>query len=192
PLLARGRAHAFVAPAKSGKTLLFQEVALALATGRPVLHRPASEPLTVVYLDMEMTEDDLYERAGDFGYGPDDDLSNLHYILLPSLPPLDTPEGGAALLDYVTNVSADVVIVDTLARSVAGPESDADTLRAFFRHTGLPLKAAGVTWARADNMGKDPSKGARGTSAKNDDVDVVWQLARGDASLKLTSTHRRV
>jgi len=87
PILARGRAHAFVAPAKVGKTLLFQEMALALATGRPVLYRPASDPLTVVYLDMEMTEDDLHERATDFGYGPDDDLSGLHYILLPSLPP---------------------------------------------------------------------------------------------------------
>jgi hypothetical protein len=192
PILARGRGHAFVAPAKAGKTLLFQELALALATGRAVLHRPASDPITVVYLDMEMTEDDLYERASDFGYGPDDDLSRLHYILLPSLPPLDTPEGGAALLEYVHDVNADVVIIDTLARSVAGPESDADTLRAFFRHTGQPLKTAGVTWARADNLGKDPTRGARGTSAKNDDVDVVWQLTRGDASLKLHATHRRI
>jgi hypothetical protein len=148
-------------------------MALALATGSPVLYRPAGDPLTVVYLDMEMTEDDLYGRAGDMGYGPDVDLSRLHYILLPSLPPLDTPEGGAALMEYVLEVGAQVVIVDTLARSVAGPESDVDTLRAFFRHTGLPLKAAGVTWARADNMGKDATKGVRGTSAKNDDVDIV-------------------
>jgi hypothetical protein len=192
PLLARGRAHAFVAPAKAGKTLLFQEIALALATGRPVLYRPASDALAVVYLDMEMTQDDLYERASDMGYGPGDDLDRLHYVLLPSLPPLDTAEGGAALLEYVTGVGAEVVIIDTLARSVTGPESEADTLRNFFRHTGLPLKAAGVTWARADNMGKDPAKGARGTSAKNDDVDIVWQITRGDASLALKCTHQRV
>src|SRR5262249_27091669 len=71
PVLARGRGHALVAPAKVGKTLLLQEIALALGTGRPILYRPASDPLTVVYLDMEMLEDDLYERATDLGYGPE-------------------------------------------------------------------------------------------------------------------------
>jgi hypothetical protein len=145
---------------------------LALATGSPVLYRPAGDPLTVVYLDMEMTEDDPYGRAGDMGYGPDVDLSRQHYILLPSLPPLDTPEGGAALMEYVLEVGAQVVIVDTLARSVAGPESDADTLRAFFVIRGCRSKPP-RSRGRGPTNGKDASKGARGTSAKNDDVGIV-------------------
>jgi hypothetical protein len=46
---------------------------------------------------MEMTLDDVHERLGDLGYGPDDDLERRNYHLLPALPPLDHPEGGAAV-----------------------------------------------------------------------------------------------
>ena len=77
--------------------------------------------------------------------------------------------------------------MDTLARVTEGKEDSSDTLRTFYRHTGKPLKVAGVTWARADNTGKDANRGARGISAKDDDVDIVWQLTRGDASLALTA-----
>jgi hypothetical protein len=192
PVLAEGRSHSIDSKPEGGKSRLLQEFAFALATGRPVLRRQASEPLTVVYLDMEMTEDDLHERATDFGYGPEDDLSRLHYILLPSIPPLDTAEGGKVLRDYVAVVGADVVFIDTTARVLEGPENDADTLRDFHRHTGQPLKAAGVTWARADHLGKDETRGARGTSAKSDDVDIVWQLTKGDGSVDLRAKKRRV
>jgi hypothetical protein len=192
PVLAEGRSHSFNSKAEGGKSRLLQEIAFKLPLARPVLHRPAGEALTVVYLDLEMTEDDLKERATDFGFGPEDDLSRLHYILLPSIPPLDTAEGGAVLLEYCADVRADVVIIDTTARVLEGPENDADTFRDFHRHTGQPLKAAGVTWARADHLGKDETRGARGSSAKNDDVDIVWQITKGDGSIALRATKRRV
>src|SRR5215207_7410755 len=68
-----------------------------------------------------------------------------------------------------------------MSRAVAGEENSADTLRNFNRHTGSLLKRHGNTWWRADHSGKDPTKGARGTSAKNDDVDIVWQLNRTES-----------
>jgi hypothetical protein len=47
------------------------------------------------------------------------------------------------------------------------------------------LKQRGITSARLDHAGKDGTKGQRGSSAKGDDVDVIWQLAKTDEGLIL-------
>lgn len=185
PILPRGRQVALWARHKTGKSLLTLEVAAALATGRPCLSQGGGEPVDVIYLDMEMTEDDLHERLTDLGYGPEDDLSRLHYYLLPSLPPLDKAEGGHAVVGLAIRHQAKALVIDTMARVVAGDENEADTYRAFYRHTGLELKALGVSVLRLDHGGKDPTKGQRGSSGKGDDVDVVWQLRAVDAGLEL-------
>jgi len=139
-----------------------------------------------------MTEDDLYERLSDMGFVPESDLSHLHYYLLPALPALDTPEGGEAVLSIARRHDAGLIIIDTTSRVLTGKKNDADTLRAFYQWTGLPLKADGRTVWRLDHSGKDMGKGQRGTSAKNDDVDLVWELtAREGGGLRLRATYRR-
>jgi hypothetical protein len=185
PILPRGRQVALWARHKTGKSLLTLEVAAALATGRPCLSQPAAEPVDVIYLDMEMTEDDLHERLVNLGYGPEVDLDRLHYYLLPSLPPLDAAEGGACLVNLADLHRAQAVVIDTMARVVAGDEDKADTYRDFYRFTGLHLKARGISVLRLDHGGKDPTRGQRGSSGKGDDVDVVWQLRPKDAGLEL-------
>ena len=193
PLLAKGKQHAIYAGAKTGKSLVMLEICAALATGRAVLKQAAGKPIRILYVDYEMTAADVQERLRTFGYTEDDDLSNLHYILLPSIAGIDTKEGGQIVIEAAKAWEADLVVVDTTSRAVEGPENDADTFRAVYRHTGLGLKAAGITFARLDHSGKDLSRGQRGSSAKNDDVDIVWQLsAKDDGVKKFTATHRRV
>ncbi len=193
PLLAQGRSHALYATAKAGKSLLILDVAAALATGRAALDRPAGPPLTVLYLDLEMTRDDLRERLADLGYGPADDLSRLVYYQLPDLDAADTAEGGAAIVELARYHAADLVVIDTLARVLAGDENSADTFHAHYRHCGARLKADGRTVVRLDHAGKDLTRGQRGSSAKTGDVDVVWQLVARDAEhLDLRATHRRM
>jgi hypothetical protein len=192
PVMARGRGHALYAPAKAGKSLLLLYIAGRAATGRAVLGRPAGEPVRIVYCDLEMTRDDVRERLGDMGFGSDDNLEALAYYSLPSLPPLDSAQGGVELVDLAVAHRADLVIVDTLGRAVVGEENRSDTLRDFARYTGLPLKAAGVACCRADHAGKDLDRGQRGTSGKVDDVDVVWRLTPRDRGrFDLVCTHRR-
>jgi hypothetical protein len=191
PLLPRRRSIATVSPAKVGKSLLALDAAARLSTGTRFLDRPEGEPLSVVYVDMEMTEDDLAERLEGMGFGPDTDLGHLHYYLLPTLPPLDTPDGGETLLAIGRRHGADLIIIDTTSRVLGGPENDADTLRAYHQCTGLPLKAAGFTVWRLDHAGKNIERGARGTSAKADDVDLVWMLTVREDGLRLKATHRR-
>lgn len=183
-VLARGRGHAFYAKHKTGKSLFLLWLAAKLATG--------PEPVVSIYCDFEMTEDDLYERLGDMGYGPDTDLSRLRYWLLPELAALDTPQGGAELESVVAEVQEQYpdhhvfLVIDTTGRAVEGPEDKADTFQAFYSFSGIRLKRMGVTYARADHAGKDVAKGQRGSSAKADDVDLVWRVVATDEGIELS------
>jgi hypothetical protein len=178
------------ARAKAGKSLLLAFVAARLATGQAVLSSHASDPVPVLYLDYEMTEDDLEERLTAFGYGPEADLSRLHYVLYPDLPPLDTPDGSKVLIDEVDRTGAHLVCIDTFSRAVAGGEQESDTYRGFARHTGIPLREHKITMVRSDHEGKDWTKGQRGSSAKDDDVDVVWRLERSSRDTFTIVQHR--
>lgn len=189
-VFARGRGHAIYAKHKAGKSLFSLFAAAQMATGE--------EPVAVLYLDYEMTEEDLRERLEDMGYGPGTDFSRFHYALLPTLPPLDSAHGGEALDQVVEQVQRAhpdchvFVVIDTTSRAVHGEENDADTYQDFYRFTGIRLKRRGVTFARLDHAGKDPTRGQRGSSAKGDDVDLVWKLELTDNGIRLKRDLTRI
>jgi KaiC/GvpD/RAD55 family RecA-like ATPase len=185
-VLAKGRGHAIFAKHKTGKSIFTLWLAAQIAIG--------DEPVVVAYFDMEMTRADVRDRLRDMGFGPDTDVSRLrrlNYYLLPNLPDLDTAQGGLALmaiLDRIERAYPDhhiVVIIDTIGRVVEGEEDKSDTWRHFYRHTGIRLKRRGTTWLRLDHAGKKRTQGQRGSSAKGDDVDVVWELQKSNAGIVL-------
>jgi len=100
-------------------------------------------------------------------------------------------EGAAALAALVDGIAAQasgrhlVAFIDTMSRAVHGEENSADTYRAFYNHTGIELKRRGITWCRLDHAGKEGDRGQRGSSAKGDDVDVVWRLKAQDNGVAL-------
>ena len=192
PLIARGRQTALFAGAKTGKSWITLNIIAALATGKPILGQPAQPPVHTLYLDYEMTQADLMERLEQFGYTEDDDYSHLHYALIPSLPPLNTYEGATALTKLCELTKAQVVIIDTTGRAIEGEEDKADSYRAFARTTGLALKKAGIALVRTDHAGKKVGQGQRGSSAKNDDVDIVYRLDKTDEGVRLVRTHSRI
>ena len=194
PLIARARQTALFAGAKTGKSWLTLNVVAALATGKPILGHPPVAKVHVLYLDYEMVEADLYERLEQFGYTEEDDLSHLHYALIPSIPPLNTAEGASAIMRLCELTKAEVVVIDTTGRAIEGEENSADSYREFARTTGLALKRAGIACVRTDHAGKDGGKkhGQRGSSAKNDDVDIVYRLDKTDDGLMLVRTHTRI
>lgn len=193
PFVARGRGHALYAPAKAGKSLFVLNMVARAAAGWGILDHPADTPIRTLYLDLEMADFDVRERLADMGFGPDVNLEPLAYYSLPALPTLDTAEGGQRVLDLARAHGAQLVVIDTMSRVIGGEEDSADTLRAFFRHTGSLLKAARIATVRIDHAGKDLERGMRGTSAKADDVDVVWQLLPRDGGrFDLKATHRRM
>lgn len=194
PLIPAARTISLYAPAKAGKSTILLSVIASACTGTPPLNNRETQqdPVSILYLDYEMSEADLHERLTALGYGPTDDLTRLHYALLPSLPPLDTPEGGQHLHELATRLNVNAVVVDTIGRAVEGEENSADTIRAFYRHTAQQLKQAGIAVLRTDHSGKDADKGQRGTSAKNDDVDIVYRLTRTQTGVTLQRTHSRI
>jgi len=191
PLIAAGRGHLFHAKHKVGKSLLALDLAATVATGRAILRgaNPAG-PRHVLYVDWEMTPADLRDRLESFGYGPETDLSHLHYCFHPHSDPLDTARGGQRLVAWAEACCAELVVLDPFQRVVQGDENDADTIRAFYRHTGQPLKARGIAMVRLDHDGKDSAKGSRGSSAKGDDVDIIWAVKPSLDGLELESTAR--
>jgi len=195
PIIAAKRGHAVVAKGGDGKSLLTLWLCVGLATGGPLL-TDGRAPIDVMYVDYEMTGEDLEDRLSDMGYGPDSDLSHLHYAQLPAIGPLDLPpnKGGAGvdLANRAAALGCKLVVIDTYGRAVDGDENEADTTRRFYVNTAIHLKREGIAFIRVDHLGKDADKGARGSSAKNDDVDVVWQLKPREQGIVLKATKRRV
>jgi hypothetical protein len=187
----KGRQLHLFAARKTGKSLLMLWVAACLAVGRDPFKGTRCEPRKVIYLDYEMTQDDLSERIEEMGFEADALAGHLFYYLLPNLPPLDTAAGGRELMKLVERDGAEVVILDTLSRVVEGKEDSNDTFRALFHHTGSQLKREKVSLARLDHEGHQGGR-SRGASAKADDVDVVWQIKKADSGLALINKAARI
>ena len=195
PFLPAGRLVSIVAAAKAGKSLFLLEAALALATGKRFLDQRSGDPKRVLYLDYEMTENDLAERLEDMGYGENDHSAltdSFAYYLSPNLPALNTPTGATQLLTLVEHHRPDLLIVDTLSRVFDGDENASETFLELYRLVWLPLKAGGITVVRADHSGHNDTARGRGSSAKGDDVDVAWTLKPTDNGVKLERGNSRV
>jgi hypothetical protein len=192
PLLAKRRLVALYSAPKVGKSLLMLELAAGMACGRPVLGNSAQDPIRVLYVDFENDpKDDIRTRLDAMGYDWVD-LGDLCYLSFPTLAKLDTKQGADELLAAIAEYACEVVVIDTVSRSVAGDENENDTWLNFYRHTGLRLKQAEVAMIRLDHSGKDESKGQRGGSAKSGDVDAVWRLSKlGDESFRLSCEAHR-
>ena len=176
------------------KSLIALYLSACLATGRAIFGRPAGEPVHVLYVDQEMTVDDVQERLESMGFGPDDDLSHLHYLLQTGISPFDTPDGGESLYDIAAFYSAELVVIDTMAEAVEGAENDSDTYRRFTLFAGRRLKAAGITTLHLDHEGLDnPERGPRGSTGKKGYVDVVTRLvkAKDEESVAFTTKYAR-
>jgi hypothetical protein len=186
PLLPARRLVALYSAPKVGKSLLMLEIAAGIAAGFPLFGTQRTKQARVLYVDFENDpRGDVRERLRNMGYTPQH-LENLCYLSFPTMAGLDSERGSLELLTTAQTYECDVVVIDTVSRSVSGEENENDTWLNFYRHTGLKLKQAGMSMIRLDHSGKDESKGQRGGSAKSGDVDAVWRLTkRGDDLIEL-------
>lgn len=190
-LMAPGQQITIVGDGKAGKSLLVQEWLWRMASGQSFLGDRPQPPIPLLYVDAENGHQDIQERFLSYGGGPGR-MGLMTYASFPPIRPLDTAGGGADLMAMVRESEAQLVCLDTVSRFISGPENDADTWLSLYRHTLLPLKRAGISSVRLDHLGKDGERGARGSSAKTQDVDHVWELrATGGGTLLLRRTHTR-
>ena len=165
PFLEVGTINALFGKPGAGKSLITLEVVLKLVRAGHV----------VVYLDDENRIADLVERLQAFGATPDE-LDRLRLFSFAGLPALDTMMGGVDLLALAVTAEASLVVLDTTSRMVQGKENDSDTFLQLYRCSLVPLKRRGIAVLRLDHPGKDESRGQRGSSAKEGDVDTIWRL----------------
>lgn len=178
PLLPARRLVALYSAPKVGKSLLMLELAVAIARGTSTLGVTPDRPRRVLYVDFENDpEADIRERLQAMQVAPDQ-LDNLCYLSFPTMAHLDTEAGSLELLAAAEVYDCEVVVIDTVSRSVGGDENENDTWLNFYRHTGMKLKKAQKALIRLDHTGKDETKGQRGGSAKVGDVDAVWKMSR--------------
>lgn len=167
-----------------GKSLVWQDVCAGFAVRGRVLGVEV-EPQPVVYVDHENSMTDIRDRLGSMGLTARDAgglRERFHYSLLGDWPPLNTRDGGDALIAEVQRLGARLVVLDTNSKLVMGEENSNDTWQGLHVHTVKRLKRLGVAVVQLDHSGKDEERGVRGGSAKTNNVDVVWKLwaAPGD------------
>ncbi|WP_431881554.1 AAA family ATPase [Micromonospora chalcea] len=190
-LMEHGQQVALVGAGKVGKSLFSLEWAACMASGRPFLGDEAREPIRVLYIDMENGPRDIQRRIHSLGFRSGD-LANLTYLSFPPIGPLDTRSGGAQLAARVLHHQPHVVFLDTISRFIQGKENDSDTWLDLYRYTHKELKAREIGCVRLDHFGKDTERGSRGSSAKTQDIDHVWELtSNGMDKLRLARTHTR-
>lgn len=203
--LERGQQATLIGDGKVGKSLFCLDWCIRVVSGKRFLGDKAHDPLTVVYFDRENSKRDIVTRAQALGAKPAD-LARLVYKQFPQFDgSLDASERAAVqLVKLAVGHGADIVILDTVSRFIAGKENDSDTWLQLYQLVHAKLKARGIACLRLDHFGKDDDKGSRGSSAKSQDVDAVWELKKAGEStftgdghvtigtqLKMIRTHTR-
>ncbi|MFE6287683.1 AAA family ATPase [Streptomyces sp. NPDC057877] len=207
-LMERGQQVALVGAGKVGKSIAVLDWCWHCVTGRRFLGDDEREPLRVLYFDRENNLRDVITRLKAFGAKPDELRDRFVYKLFPRFTGGldDSQTAEAELMALVDEAKPDIVILDTVSRFIGGKENDADTWLSLYRRVHAPLKDMDIAGVRLDHFGKDYDRGSRGSSAKTQDVDHVWEMklvsehvARDDAyglethatEIKLARTHTR-
>ncbi|MFF4308519.1 AAA family ATPase [Streptomyces sp. NPDC001507] len=178
----RGQQIAVVGSGKVGKSMFMFDWMYRAITGKTFLGDQRRPPVKVLYLDKENSLRDIVTRMKALGATPDELRDNFVYKLHPSFTGgLD--QGGTAVMELsqiVDQERPDVIVFDTVSRFIGGKENDSDTWIQFYRQVHANLKRLGIAGIRLDHMGKDETKGSRGSSAKSQDVDHVWEMTKVD------------
>lgn len=196
-ILARGEYVGITAAAKAGKSLLAYDLVGHWALGRSALDPTRTfKPLKVLYLDYENGPGWLHTQLTKMGFPPAIN-DNLRVVQFPSLPELNTKEGGTELIKLVGVYRPDAIVFDTVSRTVSGDENSAQLWSDFYRNSIMPIRKArpDTVIIRLDHTGKDESKGARGSSQKMSDITAHWVLTSEESdrnSLTLTLERSRM
>ncbi len=177
----RGQQVALVGQGKAGKSLFALDWAWRCAAGRSFLADAGRESLRVLYLDKENSRRDIALRLKSLGASKQQIKTTFIYMMFPAFSSsfdevADRNRASRELIALVEFYRADIVIIDTVSRFISGKENDADTWLQLYQGIHERLKRRKIACLRLDHFGKDETSGSRGSSAKSQDVDHVWEL----------------
>ena len=182
-------------PFGSGKTLLFMGLANAISSGENFLGLMIDEPRSVLYIDLELAGNVLQQRDSLIApYGKHRKRGNISYWSAANCYPAPKPNFAdlaqlAGLLEACDPY--DVVFVDPISAGTSGV--DLNTAEAWEGPLQFAMRRrhAGKSTVIVQHVGKDKSRGPRGSSRQEDFVDTSLMLEKvagrhGNSAVKMT------
>lgn len=184
PIIMRRSINMLYAWRGIGKTMLALNIAGAVASGGEFHKWKAPKPATVLYLDGEMTAEEMQGRLkAMLASGSYPGAEKRIYLLNPdaypkTMPNLSTPEGQVLVLEMVSELKIDLLVVDNISTLTSGYEENKADSWVPLQDFALKVKRMGAALLFVHHASKNG--GQRGTSKKEDVMDTVIQLTHPD------------
>jgi hypothetical protein len=184
PFLNRGDIVLILGPKGHGKSWVTLGCAYALASGGKLWRWPkVPKPMTGVFADGELLSRRAKERQAIFHGAGLIPGKNLHWLtpdVMKRRLNLYVPADRKALVAYLEAVGAEFVVLDNIAKLYRADGVSTNGAEWFLRFAELQDELAdkGIATITAAHLGKDPTKGARGTSAIIDGATGIVEVAR--------------
>lgn len=162
-----------------GKSLITLDLALKVAYGNEFLDDRETNQANVLWLDYENGTSVIKDRLESF----DIDLLSLaasKRLMFGVMPDSIDHETIPELLHAVEDWGIKLLVIDSSGVGFGGDSNSADTFAVLAAELFNPLKRAGVSIIVLDNMGKDTSRGAIGSSRKQHEAGAIWELTQED------------
>ena len=162
----------------AGKTFVTIDMALAIARGE-VWHGARTRQGRVLYVAAEGLNG--LKRRFRAAVGMDGDLPKGQLAVMSTAVFIDQVEALTELVAFVDKVGGfDVIVFDTLARSMLGDENSSQEMGRVIAAAGALKERYGCTVVFVHHSGKDTAKGARGSSALLGAVDTEIEVKKGE------------
>lgn len=184
-LLSRGGASVLVGPPNVGKSFLALDLALSVSMGRSWFNR-ATEQGVVLYVALEgggAAKKRLLAYKAAHGIAAD---AAVPFALVPASVALQDGQNDVArvveaarTMESATGLRVVLIIVDTLARAMAGgDENSAEAMGGFIRAVDAIRSETGAHVMAVHHLGKNRDSGARGHSSLNGAIDTEITILR--------------
>lgn len=211
PLIRAGTVNMIAGQREAGKSMLAMSLALACATNTPtlggLLHAPRA--VKTLYLDGENGAQEMLERFRYLmGHLPKNmaPIDFLHLLVPETCPAQEVPdiatvEGQAYVTDLIQTHKFELVFLDNLSCLAGWIDENSANDFAPVQSFLLRLKAKGIATVLLSHVGKDKSRGPRGSSKRTDALSTLIEIAKpeGDSAgdglrfeLRVTKSRHRI
>jgi len=192
-LLKTGRLAILYGVGGSSKSWLTFRLAIAVARGTQWCGQSTTQGL-VGLVSFEMFDEDIQERVLEIDADDKGGLDQVRLLTRDRLPILKLPEAGDQIREWVKARKLDLVIIDPLADTLPGPETNEfvgpiiDRLKEISLETGAAVLLIHHT-RKSDSSGRkdDPLSALRGPSQLRDRVDLLMYIEKKRDHLRMLS-----
>lgn len=178
-------------PPKAGKTFFALGLSLSVATGQLFHGKPVKQG-RVAYVAAEggapriSARVEAWRKHNGVSVLPEDE-----WMLITGRAPLDSPQSVDELLKVIGEGNFELIVIDTLARSMTGDENSQKDMSKFVDGCDHLREVTGATVLVIHHEGKDPTKGGRGSTALRAAIDTGIRVRPDGQHIKLSIEDQR-